>query len=241
VLVFAYIIGFMVVVCPLGLIAFLFYMLGLRKPMTQVIYRFAQFWGRSTAKLCGAKVIVTGKENIIKKGSVCFVSNHCGYFDILLLLGYCGRPFGFVAKKELLFVPFLNCWIYMLGGLFIDRGNVRKAINTIKKGVLRIKSGGGMLIFPEGHRSKGRGLLPFHPGALKLATSAEAPIVPVAIKGSYDIFEKNYRVGKKTEISLSFLPVIDTASLSLEERKLALSDRIYSVIEDELKKLYTQE
>jgi 1-acyl-sn-glycerol-3-phosphate acyltransferase len=60
--------------------------------------------------------------------------------------------------------------------------------------VRRLKSGGGVLIFPEGHRSRGEGLLPFHPGSFKLATQAAVPIVPMAISGSYDVFEKYSRV-----------------------------------------------
>lgn len=235
VLMFIYVVVAMIFLFPFGIVAFLFYFIGLRRLMRQVVYRLAQLWALSIIKVAGVKVSVTGKENTPKKGGACFVSNHCGYFDIILLLAYCNRPFGFVAKKELLLIPFLNCWVYILGGLFIDRSNIRKAISTINKGVRRIKSGGGMLIFPEGHRSKGRGLLPFHPGSLKLATSSVAPIIPVAIEGSYEVFEKNYRV-VSFPVKISFLPVIDTASLPPKERKLALSDRIFSVIKEELEK-----
>jgi 1-acyl-sn-glycerol-3-phosphate acyltransferase len=124
----------------------------------------------------------------------------------------------------------------MIGGQFLDRSSARKALRSINKGVDRIKSGGGMIIFPEGHRSKGTGLLPFHPGSLKLATMAGAPIVPVAMKGSYDIFERNYRVNS-VDAKVVFCEPIDTASLPPEDRKVVLSDRIYSVINEQLLKL----
>jgi 1-acyl-sn-glycerol-3-phosphate acyltransferase len=201
--------------------------------MSIFIYRIAQGWAKSLVLLTGCDVTVKGRENIPKRGGVCFVSNHCGYFDIVLLLAYCGRPFGYVAKKELLLIPFLNVWIYMLGGLFIDRKNVRKAVHTINKGIKRIKAGSGMLIFPEGHRSKGRGLLPFHPGSLKLATKADAVIIPVAIEGSYEALEKNNRV-VSGPVKVAFLQPIYTADLSSGERKIVLSDRIFSVINEEL-------
>jgi len=233
ILCFGFLIAFMVLLVPLGLIAGFLYLIGFRKPMKHLISLFAKWWSLSIIFIARCKVTVTGRENIIKKSGVCFVSNHCGFFDIILLLAYCGRPFGFVAKKELLLVPFLNIWIFLLGGLFIDRSSIKKAIQTINKGVQRIKSGGGMLIFPEGHRSKGRGLLPFHPGSLKLATSAEAPIIPVAIEGSYEIFEKNNRV-VKTAVKISFLKTIETANLPKEERKQVLCDRIYAAIKEEL-------
>jgi len=233
VLVFCYL-GFTVpFLFPFGIIAIFLYFLGLRRPMTYAIYGIALGWSRIFIKIIGCKVTVSGVENIPKKGGVCFVSNHCGYFDIVLLFAYCGRPIGFVAKKELMFIPFLNMWIYMIGGLYIDRSSPRKAVRTINRGVQKIKSGGGLIIFPEGHRSRGRGLLPFHPGSLKLATMAEAPIVPVALEGSYDAFEKTYRVSGAS-VKVTFCEPIDTASLPVGDRKLVLSDRIYAVIKEKL-------
>jgi 1-acyl-sn-glycerol-3-phosphate acyltransferase len=225
----------MIFLVPFGFIALIFHAIGFRKSMNQFVYRIAQSWGLSIIKMIGCKVTVTGRENIPKNGGVCFVSNHGGYFDIVLTLAYCGRLVGFVAKKELLLVPFLNIWIYMLGGLFIDRSTLRKASRTINKGVEKIKNGSGLIIFPEGHRSMGRGLLPFHPGSLKLATMAEAPIVPTVLEGSYELWEKNKRV-VKTNLKVTFCEPIDTANLPATDRKLILSDRIYSVIKEKLGK-----
>jgi 1-acyl-sn-glycerol-3-phosphate acyltransferase len=229
---FGYLVFALLILLPFAIVVWILSLFGLIKPMMHVIYRLAQIWALSLLPIAGLTA-VKGRENIPKKGGVCFVSNHCGFFDIVILLAFCGRPFGFIAKKELLYVPFMNAWIFLLGGLFMDRNNVRNAIKTINKGVQRIKSGGSMIIFPEGHRSKGRGLLPFHPGSLKLATQAGAVIVPVAIEGSYDVFEKNYRVvTAKTRIA--FLEPIDTKSIPLEDRKQILCDRIFSAIKEEL-------
>ncbi|MDR2952035.1 MAG: 1-acyl-sn-glycerol-3-phosphate acyltransferase [Treponema sp.] len=230
---FAYVILTAVFLFPFGLIATALSLLGLRKLMAFAIYKIAQVWALILIRLTGCKVAVAGRENIPRDGGVCFVCNHDGYFDIVLLLAYCGRPIGFIAKKELLFLPFINVWIYMIGGLYIDRGATRKAVSTIHKGVRRIQSGGGMIIFPEGHRSKGRGLLPFHPGSLKLATMAEAPIVPVAMRGSYDVFEKTGLVASSS-ITLIFCPPVLTADLPSSDRKLILSDKIFSVIKEQL-------
>jgi len=235
ILLLVYVCVSLIFLVPFGLIVSIFYAIGFKEAMKQVFYRIAQGWGLAIIKLSGCKVTVTGRENIPKKGGVCFVSNHSGYFDIILLLTYCGRMVGFVAKRELIFVPFLNIWIYMLGGLFIDRSTLKNASRTISKGVEKIKSGGGLIIFPEGHRSLGRGLLPFHPGSLKLATMAEAPIVPTVIEGSYELWEKNKRF-VKTQLKVTFCEPIETASLPATDRKLVLSDRIYAVIKERLGK-----
>jgi 1-acyl-sn-glycerol-3-phosphate acyltransferase len=86
-----------------------------------------------------------------------------------------------------------------------------------------------MLIFPEGHRGKGRGMLPFKSGALKLATKADAPIVPLAITGSYEVFEKNRRV-RSGPVSVRFAPPVPTAGISAEEKRDGFADRIYDII-----------
>jgi 1-acyl-sn-glycerol-3-phosphate acyltransferase len=226
---FVPVVGALLVLTPIGIVLFILNILGLRKQAAAGMYHVARGWARLMIVVIGCKVTVKGRENIPSRGGVCFVSNHGSIFDIVLILAYAGRPFGFVAKKELSFIPLLNLWIYLLGGSFIDRKNIRRAVKTIDRGIKRIKDGGGMIIFPEGHRSRGQGLLPFHPGSLKLATKAEAPIVPVAISGSYDVFERNYRV-TAAPVGISFGLPIPTADLPPEDRKQSLADKTRAAI-----------
>jgi len=230
---FAYVVVTMMILVPIGTVVVLFSLLGLRKPMSVLMYRIAQCWAWLIIGLVGCRLTIVGRENIPRKGSVCFVSNHGSIFDILLLLGYAGRPIGFVAKRELRLIPLLNMWISVLGGLFIDRTNPRKALKTINAGVARIKSGSAMIIFPEGRRSRGQGLLPFHPGSLKLATQSEAVIVPVALDGTYDVFEKYHRANPGP-VRITFCKPINTADIPITDRKLVLSDKIYEVIKTAL-------
>jgi 1-acyl-sn-glycerol-3-phosphate acyltransferase len=229
IVIFAVVIVPLVLIVPIGLFFFILSCLGLKKLTAIVVYKIARFWSRLLILMTGCKLTVIGRENIPQKEGICFVSNHGSIFDIILLIAYAGRPIGFIAKKELALIPFLNIWILLIGGLFIDRNTVRKAVNTIHTGVKRIKAGGAMIIFPEGHRSKGQGLLPFHPGSFKLATQAEAPIVPVAITGSYDVFEKTYRVHARPVRVIFGKPII-TAELPPEERRTRLSHQVREVI-----------
>ncbi|GHU92563.1 1-acyl-sn-glycerol-3-phosphate acyltransferase [Spirochaetia bacterium] len=218
-----------VLLIPVGILAIIPGLLGLRKLMALCIYRIGQFWARILLKISGCRLTVTGQENIPKNQGCCIVSNHGSILDILIHLAYVDRPVGFIAKKELVFVPLLNLWIFLLGGLLLDRRNVRSAIRTINKGVERIKAGGSMIIFPEGHRSRNQGLLPFHPGSLKLATQAGAVIIPAAIAGSYDAFEKTMRI-RPVPLKLVYGTPIDTADIPAAERKQVLADRIRAVI-----------
>ncbi|MDR0583230.1 MAG: 1-acyl-sn-glycerol-3-phosphate acyltransferase [Treponema sp.] len=218
-----------IVLTPFGLTALLLTLLGLGRPMGSATAVIARGWARWVIALTGCPFTVTGTEHIPPRGGFCLVANHNSMFDIVLLLATVGRPFGFIAKKELAALPLLNMWILLLGGLFIDRKNIRKAVGSINKGIRRIKNGGAMVIFPEGTRGKGQGMLPFKSGALKLATKAGAPIVPVAISGTYDVFEKDRRV-RRVPVSARFAPPVATAGIPGDEKRGALTDQIYDAI-----------
>ncbi|MDL2229883.1 1-acyl-sn-glycerol-3-phosphate acyltransferase [Treponema sp. OttesenSCG-928-L16] len=228
-LIFFFLVLALLILFPFGVLAFILSFLGMRKPMTLIIYKLAQGWAVFMIKLTGCQMTISGRENIPMKEGICVVSNHSGYFDIILALAYIGRPFGFIAKKELMLVPFINIWIWLLGGHFIDRKNLRKALHTINAGARQIRDGGAMIIFPEGTRSKGQGLLPFRSGAFKLATIEGAKIVPMAISGSYEAFEETGRV-RSVPVRVSFGEPIATAGLSIEQRKKQLADQVHGVI-----------
>jgi 1-acyl-sn-glycerol-3-phosphate acyltransferase len=224
------IVGITVVLAtPLGLPLFIIRCLGLKKAILFLTRQVAQTWAWLLIRVIGCDVKIRGRENIPQKGGLCFVSNHCGYFDILLILATVGRQVSFIAKKELMFVPFINFWILLIGGFFIDRKSVRRSLATIKTGAKRIQAGESMLIFPEGHRSKGQGLLPFHSGSFKLATEAGAPIIPVSITGSYDVFEKTGRVTAAPVWIVFGKPVI-TRDIPAGDRRQALSDHVRELI-----------
>ena len=226
---FAYLALAAVGLVPIAVVAILLRPLGLKRQMSVLIYRVAQGWSLSMISFIGCPMTVTGRENIPIEGGVCFVGNHSGIADILMLLAYAGRPVGFIAKKELLAVPLINMWISVIGGFFIDRKNPRKALATINSGVQRLRSGGAMIVFPEGSRSRGRGLGPFRPGAFRLATGSGAAIVPVAISGTYGLFEKNRRV-VPCPVSVAFLEPIQTEGIPDDERKIVLAERVRSAI-----------
>ncbi|MDR2631547.1 MAG: 1-acyl-sn-glycerol-3-phosphate acyltransferase [Spirochaetaceae bacterium] len=223
-----------IVLLPFGFLALILNLAGLQNFTSRGIYKIAQGWGWLFIRLVGCKLTVTGREHIIKKGGVCFVSNHCSIFDIVLVLALVGRPVGFIAKKELSWIPLLNLWILLIGGFFIDRKtdrkSIKRAIATINAGIRRIESGGAMIIFPEGTRSRGQGLLPFRPGALKLATQAKAPIIPMTITGSYDVFEKSGLV-RPAPVRVAFEKPIITADLPPEDRRTSLAGQIRGIME----------
>ncbi|WP_046173660.1 lysophospholipid acyltransferase family protein [Domibacillus indicus] len=172
------------------------------------IHPLVKKWNRGVMKMAGARVQVTGEENV-PAGPVMFVSNHEGDFDVPAFIGYLNKPFGFVAKTEMKKIPLLSTWMELIHCLFLNRNDRRDAVKMLRDGAEILKNGHSLFIFPEGTRNKGGGLKPFKSGAFRMAKEAGVPIVPVAIKGTADIFENN--PGRKltpAHIEVAVLPPV---------------------------------
>ncbi|MBU5595021.1 1-acyl-sn-glycerol-3-phosphate acyltransferase [Amphibacillus sp. MSJ-3] len=157
---------------------------------------------KKVIKKTKSTVTVTGLERIPDE-PVLFVANHQGLFDILLLLGYLEKPVGFIAKEEIKKIPIINKWMTELKCVFIDRSNRRSAIKVIDNGMASLKAGQSMVVFPEGTRGQGRSLEPFKSGSLRLATRVGVPIVPLAIDGTYHMYEENNNRVQPSEVTLT--------------------------------------
>ena len=205
-----------------------------RRVSRSILRGIARFWAKIVILSTGSKVKVTGKENLPSSGNICFVSNHQGLFDIPLILGFSGMHTGFVAKRELFKIPVLSQWMKEIPCTFIDRRNPRKAIQTFQKSAELIKKGNPMVIFPEGTRSRSDKIGDFHLGSLKLPVMAEATIVPLAIKGSWQIYEKDKKIRPVT-VYLKILPPIKPKDdIYKDKHKLAafLHSRISQALEE---------
>lgn len=122
---------------------------------------------------------VEGRENIPKKGSFIFASNHRSYADPVLVV-ICGRgKFSFMAKSELFENKAFGWLIRALGAFPVERGKGDTA--AIDRAISRVKEGTHLLIFPEGTRSMtgkvGRGKT----GVALIAAKAETDVIPVGI------------------------------------------------------------
>lgn len=198
-----------------------------------LVFGIVRKWAQSLVSLAGAKIKVSGSENIPKSQSVVFISNHQGNFDIPILLGYIDKPKAFIAKIELLKMPFIRTWMKHMKCVFMDRSDVRQSLRTISTAAEYLKQGYSMVIFPEGTRSKSASMGEFKPGSFKLALKAEAPIVPVTVRGSYKIMEQNGFLIKPAEVEIIISQPISTKGLTKEE-STNLPDQVWKVIQNNL-------
>lgn len=182
------------------------------------LHEIAMNWAKSVMNKVGVDIVVEGEENIPKE-SCCFVANHQGNLDIFALLIAIDKPIGFIAKKEIEKLPIIPWWMKEMKCVFIDRKNVRESLKAINQGAENLKNGHSMIIFPEGTRSKSNNVGEFKKGSLKMASKAKSPIVPIALDGSYKIFEANNGWLKKGTIKVVFNKPVYINEIPKEEQR----------------------
>ena len=131
-----------------------------------------------------AHVEIQGFENIPKEGGFVIATNHLGRLDVALLFYALDGDFILpVAEKyehHWLFGPIGNA----MGGIWLDRFNAD--VGSIREILARMKSGGILVIAPEGTRSKTEAMVEGKPGVAYLAMKAGVPIAPIALMGTED-------------------------------------------------------
>lgn len=197
------------------------------------VAHFVKNWARRLLKLAGARVTVTGQENLPAHGAYMVVANHQGYFDIPVMLACVGEPRGLIAKQEIDRIPGIRTWMRYLHCLFVDRSSPRAGAQTILDGEKLLTSGHGLTIFPEGTRSRGGPVKEFKAGAFRIAARAGVPVVPVTIDGSFRLMEANHMKIHPAEVHVTIHPALETAGISRDQLR-ALPQQVRETIESAL-------
>jgi 1-acyl-sn-glycerol-3-phosphate acyltransferase len=132
------------------------------------------------------KIEVDGVNNLPTTGPVILAANHLTNFDVFPMQFAIPRSIFFMGKAELFQNPLLDALLRRLGGFPVHRGN---RDNWAMMHARRVLDAGQVLgMFPEGSRSKGRGLRPGKSGVARLAIETRCPVVPMGVDGSHQLF-----------------------------------------------------
>jgi 1-acyl-sn-glycerol-3-phosphate acyltransferase len=159
--------------------------LGLLDPHGKHVYRINQLWSWVILRIAGISVKIAGLNHIDPNQKYVFMVNHQSNIDIPVLINSLHQfQLRWIAKKELLWVPFFGWAMWATKHITIDRTNPLGAVKTLQRAKERIAAGISVVVFPEGTRSRDGKLLRFKKGGFRLAVQTGTAIVPVTINGS---------------------------------------------------------
>ena len=170
------------------LLAMITIVIGCFDPHGKTVYRINQLWTWLILKIGGVKLRISGLNNIDATRQYIFMVNHQSNIDIpVLVQSLANFQLRWIAKKELLRVPFFGWAMWATKHITIDRSDPLDAIKSLKLAQRRLAAGISIVVFPEGTRSRDGKLLRFKKGGFLLAAQAGAAIVPLTIVGSGQI------------------------------------------------------
>ncbi|MGY4676301.1 1-acylglycerol-3-phosphate O-acyltransferase [Pasteurella sp. P03HT] len=194
----------------------------------------ARWFGR-LHPLFGLKVERRFAENAEKIGRCIYIGNHQNNYDMVTISSMVMPRTVSVGKKSLIWIPFFGLLYWVTGNILIDRENRTKAHGTMNEVARRIHDDNlSVWMFPEGTRSRGRGLLPFKTGAFYAAIAAGVPIVPVVCSTTHNKVDLNrWNNGK---VICEMLAPIDVSGYDKEHvRELAI--RCHDIMEKRIAEL----
>ena len=132
------------------------------------------------SNLIGLKVVVRQSPEIDIDTPYVFIANHQNSYDLMTVSKAALPGVVTVGKKSLKWIPLFGQLYWLSGNIMIDRKNSGSARGTLSTTAYKIiQKRLSVWFFPEGTRSRGRGLLPFKTGAFRIAKDTKEPIVMV--------------------------------------------------------------
>lgn len=162
---------------------------------------------------------IEGLEHVDRKGRYVITLNHQAMTDIPALY-FVPLNYRWVSKREVFKIPFFGQLLRLHGDICIDRGRAAEAMEQLlREGCRWIDRGVSVAIFPEGTRSKDGEIHRFKVGAFELARKAEVPILPVVLKGTERLINKNRTFRWRNTITVKVLEPIPAAEVMATDPK----------------------
>jgi 1-acyl-sn-glycerol-3-phosphate acyltransferase len=182
--------------------------------------------------VCGIRYQVLGAENVPGRPFI-VMSKHSSTWETLALESRFA-PASFVAKKELLWVPFFGWGFALSSPININRSAGAKAMDQmIAQGKERLeKRGFVIVVFPEGTRIAAGKQGKYKTGGARLAVGCGVPILPVAHNAGYCWPRRPWQKHAGL-ITLSILPPIQVVGREMVD----INAEVERVIEAEVARI----
>lgn len=218
---------YVVLVVLLTPVMLVFWPLGIREPLLSV-----GKWAMGVSRrILGLKVEVEGLENVDPAKSYVFMANHVSFLDGPLLFYVIPQRVRVILKKSIFRIPVVGPGMRLVGFIPVDRKRASGGKRSIDEAARLMRERGySFLIFPEGTRSRDGRLQPFKRGGFFLAIAAKAPIIPITIKGTFELMPKGRIFPRQGNIKVIFHRPVEVAGKTADDIP-ALIDEVFGAIE----------
>lgn len=214
------------------LFALIYCMFSPRNP--KHVYFFCR-WFNQLHKIAGVTLIQRGLERAPTPANSVYISNHQSVYDFVTSPGMLRPRTVTLGKRELIWVPFFGQLYWITGNILINREDKSKARDTIKQVAEAIHQRNlSVWAYPEGTRSKGRGLLPFKTGAFRMAIEAGVPITPMVVSTTHNKIDLNR--SNNGIVITEMLDPIDTSRYTINDAR-ALADHCHQLMANKIAQL----
>jgi 1-acyl-sn-glycerol-3-phosphate acyltransferase len=122
-------------------------------------------------------------RNVPDDGAVLLLSNHQSFLDPVLVGSKLRRSLCYMARSGLFKPPGFGWLIRQLNSFPVKQG--KGDVGAVKTAIAALEQGHGLLLFPEGSRTRTGQMQPLAAGAALIIKRAKVPVIPVAIDGAF--------------------------------------------------------
>ena len=177
---------------------------------------------------------VFGAENVPLQGGVILASNHASFLDPPLVGSGLKRDINYLARESLFRFPGIGALLRSWNAVPVDRdGGGAKGLKIILD---RLLNGAGIILFPEGTRTKDGKLQSARSGIGLTVIKSQAPVVPVRVFGTFEAYGRNHKFPCPHRVIVKYGRPMNFETLRAEAKtcdKTRLKE-IYQQVADEI-------
>ncbi len=177
---------------------------------------------------------VFNAERVPLKGGVIIASNHASFLDPPLVGSALSRDINYLARESLFRYPGIGALLRSWNAVPVDRdGGGAKGLKIILN---RLLDGNGIILFPEGTRTKDGKLQPARSGIGLIVIKSEAVVVPVRTFGTFECYNRKWKFHLPKRLAVKYGQPMKFEALRAEAKtcdKTRLKE-IYQQVADEI-------
>jgi len=217
---------YIVLIFVLLFLLIIFWPLGLREPLL----RLGKWAIWLAPGILGIKVKTEGRDMVERRTPYIFMSNHLSFLDGPLLFPLIPQAIRVILKKEVFRIPVVGQAMRFVGFVPVDRKRARGGKKSIDQAARMMRERKySYLIFPEGTRTRDGRTQAFRRGGFFLALESGAAIVPITIRGTYDLMPRGTIFPRRGKVNVLFHPPVPTEGFDRNNMQ-TLVDRVKDII-----------